>query len=81
MSFRIQPLSSCPDCGQSLAASALRDGSHECNQAARIEYHVTRARFELSRLESELASYIATPRAQNLLAFRRYLEQRGREAA
>jgi hypothetical protein len=81
MSFRTQPLSCCPECGQWLTASALRDGSHECDPAARIEYHVMRARFELSRIESELASYLATPRARNLLAFRRYLEERERKAA
>jgi hypothetical protein len=59
----------------------MHDRSHECDPAARIEYHVMRARFELTRIESELAAYIATPRARNLLAFRRYLDERDRKAA
>jgi hypothetical protein len=40
-----------------------------------------RARFELASIETELAQYLATPRARKLLAFARFLEEREQRAA
>ena len=74
--FGSEPMACCPECGEWVAAAAQRDGLHECDPEGRIEYQVTRARHELTRIEWEVASYLATPRARNLLAFARYLEDR-----
>jgi hypothetical protein len=72
--FGFEPMACCPECGEWTSAAAYRDGCHECDPDARIEHHVQRARHELTRIEWELESYLATPRAQNLLAFTRYVE-------
>ena len=61
MSSGTQPLSCCPECGQWLTPPVARDGSHECDPDARIEYHVMRARFELTGIEAELDRYLETP--------------------
>ena len=76
MSFGFEPMACCPDCGEWIPAVAYRDGIHECDPDPRIEHQVTRARHELTRIEWELESYLATPRARKLLAFARYLERR-----
>ena len=74
--FGFEPMACCPECGEWIQAVAYRDGLHECDPDARIEHQVMRARHELTRIEWELASYLATPRARKLLAFTRYLERR-----
>ena len=74
--FGPEPMACCPECGEWVSAAAHRDGLHECDPDGRVEYQVTRARHELTRIEWELASYLATPRARKLLAFARYLEDR-----
>lgn len=68
----------CPECGEWIGPVAMSGGVHECDASVRIEYQVERARSDLSHIELELASYLATPRARKLLAFRRYLENRKR---
>ncbi len=74
--FGFEPMACCPECGEWVGAAAYRDGGHECDPDTRIEHQVVRARHELTRIEWELASYLATPRARKLLAFTRYLERR-----
>lgn len=74
--FGFEPMACCPECGEWVAAAAYRDGLHECDPEARIEHQVDRARHELTRIEWELSSYLATPRARTLLEFTRYLERR-----
>jgi hypothetical protein len=74
--FGFEPMACCPECGEWIPVVAYRDGLHVCDADARIEHQVMRARHELTRIEWELASYLATPRARNLLEFTRYLERR-----
>lgn len=74
--FPPQPMACCPDCGQWVPGGELADGLHVCDGECLVEYQVARARRELTRLEWELACYLATPRARKLLAFRKYLDER-----
>jgi hypothetical protein len=73
-SFGFEPMACCPECGEWTPAAACREGGHECDPDGRIEHQVRRARQELTRIEWELDAYLATPRAQKLLAFARYVE-------
>ena len=66
----------CPECGAWAQAHAIEDGAHACDAEMRIEYQVSLARTGLDRLESDLERHAGTPRAQRLLAFRRYVERR-----
>ena len=79
--FTGEPMACCPQCGAWVPASDHAAGTHTCDREALIEYQVSRARRELTRIEWELASYRATPRARKLLAFRRFLEARDRRSA
>ena len=74
--FPPPPMTSCSQCGEWLQVEVMRAGLHACDPETLVEYQVTCARRDLDRIESELAGYLATPRARNLLAFRRYLERR-----
>ena len=74
--FPPPPMTCCSQCGEWMQVETLRAGLHSCDSETLVEYQVMRARRDLDRIESELAGYLATPRARNLLAFRRYLERR-----
>jgi hypothetical protein len=74
--FPPPPMTCCSRCGEWMEAGVLRDGLHVCDHDTLVEYQVMQARRDLARIETELAGYLATPRARNLLAFRRYLDER-----
>ena len=74
--FPPPPMTCCSQCGEWLQVEIVRAGLHQCDAEAFVEYQVMRARRDLDSIESELAGYLATPRARNLLTFRRYLERR-----
>lgn len=68
----------CPDCGLSVRRAALATGEHRCVQENVIAHQTRKARDELVGLEGELADYLATDRAQKLLAFERWCEENRR---
>jgi hypothetical protein len=52
----------CPDCGIAVHASEVE--AHECNHEQWVGYQVAKARGEIERIDSELASYLETPRGK-----------------
>ncbi len=68
----------CPDCGLSVPAAQLAGGTHDCNPDSIIAHQALSARKELEHLERDVAEYLTTERAQNLLAFRRWCFEHGR---
>jgi hypothetical protein len=49
---------SCPDCGASLVVGALLE--HTCDRTQLVDFQVARARFDIDRIDSELAHYLET---------------------
>ncbi len=68
----------CDDCGLAVPENQLVAKTHVCNPASLLAHQTLKARQELSRLEVEVAEYLQTPRAQNLLAFERWCRAHGR---
>lgn len=69
----------CPECGLSVPEIQLQHGSHVCDPERIIEYQVQKANKELENLESDIAEYLTTERAQKLLAFHRWNEEEQRK--
>jgi hypothetical protein len=55
MTFSFMP---CPECGVPVPAERFAD--HECRYEQWVDHQVARAKDELSRIESEVASYLET---------------------
>jgi hypothetical protein len=68
----------CPNCGLSVPAAQLEGGSHTCSTENVVAHQALAARKELDHLEHDIADYLTTERAQNLLAFRRWCFEHGR---
>jgi hypothetical protein len=68
----------CPTCGLSVPAAQLEGAGHECRAENIVAHQTLKARRSLERLEQDIAAYIETDRARNLLAFRRWCFEHGR---
>jgi hypothetical protein len=74
------PYEHCEHCGLPVTRDGL-DGIHRCEERDVVAHKVLAFRAELVDLEDELAAYLQTRRARNLLAFTRFLEARRAAAA
>ena len=68
----------CPDCGLSVPTVQLESGAHECSIENVVAHQTLKARQQLDNLEQDVAAYLLTDRAQNLLAFARWRLQHRR---
>jgi hypothetical protein len=66
----------CSVCSAAALAEALERGMHVCHPDNLIAHQTVKARRGLERLELEVAEYLRTPRAQKLLAFKRWYTRR-----
>jgi hypothetical protein len=68
----------CPECGLSVPTAQLESGAHHCRTENVVAHQTLRARAGLDTLEKDMAEYLSTERAQNLLAFARWRLEHGR---
>jgi hypothetical protein len=66
----------CPDCGVSVAREAV--GQHVCDKAQRATYELFQLRLETNRFDTELTSWLETPRGRFAVY---YAERERRRAA
>jgi hypothetical protein len=66
----------CPDCGASLPREKV--GQHACDKAQRAAYELLQLRLEADRFDTELISWLDTPRGRFAVY---YAERERRRAA
>lgn len=66
----------CPDCGASVPREAV--GKHVCDKAQRATYELFQLRLEADRFDTELTSWLETPRGRFAVY---YAERERRRAA
>jgi hypothetical protein len=66
----------CPDCGASVAREAV--GQHVCDKVQRATYELFQLRLETDRFDTELTSWLETPRGRFAVY---YAERERRRAA
>jgi hypothetical protein len=71
-------LAECSACGASVPRPFMEDGSHVCRPDQVLTHQLEEARRSVARLESDIAAYLQTERAQKLVAFRRWCVANGR---
>jgi hypothetical protein len=64
----------CPDCGESLAAGLARQSSHDCDVEQRLDYIVRRMHAETAAFNAEWSAWLDSPAGR----FAVWLAARGR---